>query len=279
MGLRRARCPRSQVGTIRRRELPASRPAFAAGMSGPSAAAGVHSHNQLMQLVPLFEETKQFLRNVETNDSSTPRIDSNASYAVAGKSGRNQLMQLVPLFEETKQFLRKVETVDKSVPQLDASADDNAGFVPPAAQQQLMQLVPLFEETKQFLRKVETVDKSVPRLANWGAEASTPPPLPSGRRSPPSRAPPLPAAASYSAPAGTESHNQLMQLVPLFEETKQFLRKVETNDSSTPRIDSNASYSMDARGGRNQLMQLVPLFEETKQFLRKVECVWCRHSR
>ena len=157
-----------------------------------------------------------------------------------------------------------------------------AGKLVVPSQQQLMQLVPLFEETKQFLRKVETVDKSEPRLSDWGAEASTPPPLPAGRRGPPARAapspPPPPPASTVPAAGsvGTDSHRELMQLVPLFDETKQFLRKVETADKSAPLLSASAESDVAEfmpAPAQQQLMQLVPLFEETKQFLRKVETV------
>ena len=138
-----------------------------------------------MQLVPLFGETKQFLRQVETVDSSSPRLEASASVDTSGGS-RAQLMELIPLFAETKKFLRKVETVDKSAPRL---SDDGGGepAPEPASHQQLMQLVPLFAETKQFLRKVETVDKSAPQLG-WGASppgwGASPPALPAPPRAP-----------------------------------------------------------------------------------------------
>ena len=41
-------------------------------------------------------------------------------------------------------------------------------------------------------------------------------------------------ASSPPAPADTGGHDQLMQLVPLFAETKQFLKRVETVDKSAP---------------------------------------------
>ena len=184
---------------------PSAPPAPRATVAGPG-----DPRQQLLQLVPLFEETKQFLRSVETVDSSAPRIEPDASVDTARAGGRSELMQLIPLFEETKQFLRKVETVDKSGPLLDLSEDDGSSeFTEGSAQQQLMQLIPLFEETKQFLRKVETADRSAPLLAGWGASPSAgtptpqPEPEPEARSSPSSvrsGPPPLPSSPSRGPP-------------------------------------------------------------------------------
>ena len=172
-----------------------SPPAPPAPSSGATGGGGGDARSQLMQLVPLFGETKQFLRQVETVDSSSPRLEPSASIDTSGGS-RAQLMELVPLFAETKEFLRKVETVDKSAPRL---SDDGGGepAPEPASHQQLTQLVPLFAETKQFLRKVETVDKSAPQLAGWGASPPpppAPPPAPELSTWGASPAPPAPSA-------------------------------------------------------------------------------------
>ena len=161
--------------------------------SSPGTGGG-DARSQLMQLVPLFGETKQFLRQVETVDSSSPRLEA-SSIDTSGGS-RAQLMELVPLFAETKEFLRKVETIDKSAPRL---SDDGGGepAPEPASHQQLMQLVPLFAETKQFLRKVETVDKSAPQLAGWGASPPAPPaPPPAPELSTWGASPPAPAPSA-----------------------------------------------------------------------------------
>ena len=191
-----------------------------------------------MQLVPLFDETKQFLRQVETADSSGPRMDGDSPVDLSGAGGRNQLMQLVPLFEETKQLLRQVETVDKSGPLLGAAADEGPEFVSAPGQQQLMQLIPLFEETKQFLRKVETVDKSVPALSGWGAEASTPPPLPS-RSSPPARStqPEVRREKVELRPRRIEVGTAEEALQRLMQ-TMQYLQQVETVDRSAPDLSA-----------------------------------------
>ena len=75
--------------------------------------------SELMQLVPLFDETKAYLRKVETVDKSGAlHLHAAEAAATAPDEGatsvKSELMQLVPLFDETKAYLRKVETVDKS---------------------------------------------------------------------------------------------------------------------------------------------------------------------
>ena len=77
-----------------------------------------------------------------------------------------------------------------------------------------MQLVPLFDDTKAYLNKVETVDKSS-ALQLYAAEAA--------------------AAKEVVAPdaGATSSMSELMQLVPLFDDTKAYLNKVETVDKSS----------------------------------------------
>ena len=50
----------------------------AGGAIGLDADTLASAQSQLMQLIPLFEETKQFLKKVQTDDKSTPRIESEA---------------------------------------------------------------------------------------------------------------------------------------------------------------------------------------------------------
>ena len=85
------------------------------------------------------------------------------------KIARQELLVLVPMFEDTKDFLNKVETVDKSdalylhATEQKSSAASNRKPVSDAsslAMEGVLGLVPLFDETKTYLRKVETVDKS-----------------------------------------------------------------------------------------------------------------------
>ena len=54
-------------------------------------------------------------------------------------------------------------------------------------------------------------------------------------------APALPPRDTAAAtPARTPAaHSQLLELIPLFDETKQFLNKVQTKDSSTPRLEAS----------------------------------------
>ena len=85
--------------------------------------------------------------------------------------------------------------------------------------------------------------------------------------------PPTTAAAAAAPQAKAAGRQQLMQLVELFPETQQFLKKVETSDRSTPQMDTETQVNTTSAGGRSALMQLVPLFEEAKQFLKKVETV------
>ena len=58
--------------------------------------------------------------------------------------------------------------------------------------------------------------------------------MPKGRPPPPP--PPSPLAVARPPPA---AHSQLLELIPLFDETKQFLNKVQTKDSSTPRLEAS----------------------------------------
>ena len=76
-----------------------------------------------------------------------------------------------------------------------------------------------------------------------------------------------PAAAARPAAA----HSQLLELIPLFDDTKQFLRKVQTKDSSTPRLEASELKQQGCGTAHSQLLELIPLFDETKQFLNKVE--------
>ena len=47
--------------------------------------ASTHTHQQqLMQLVPLFDETKQYLRSVETDDRSVPNFTVDAASEAHG---------------------------------------------------------------------------------------------------------------------------------------------------------------------------------------------------
>ena len=53
-------------------------PERADGQVGLDADALASAQSQLMQLIPLFEETKQFLKKVQTDDKSTPRLEVEA---------------------------------------------------------------------------------------------------------------------------------------------------------------------------------------------------------
>ena len=83
-------------------------------------AAGNPLLAAIKEMVPLFPETQQYLKKVEVDDRSGPKLDA----VTPDKSapGPQEIMQLVPLFAETKQYLKKVETVDKSKPAIPAGA-------------------------------------------------------------------------------------------------------------------------------------------------------------
>jgi hypothetical protein len=132
--------------------------------------------DQLLQLVPMFDDTKQFLRKVETVDSSQPKLEAEGLSKQGGGSARQQLLQLVPMFDETKQFLRKVETVDSSQPKLEAEGLSPRPQSASSPRQQLLQLVPLFDETKQYLRR--TPEQPVTPTQTHGSAAAPVAPTP-----------------------------------------------------------------------------------------------------
>eukprot|EP01046_Picozoa_sp_COSAG06_P068959 COSAG06_NODE_18584_length_879_cov_1.173077_2_plen_128_part_01 len=57
------------------------------------------AQSQLMQLIPLFEETKQYLKKVDTTDRSTPRVGASAGSGSGDDELRAQL-------EEAEQDIR-----------------------------------------------------------------------------------------------------------------------------------------------------------------------------
>eukprot|EP01052_Picozoa_sp_SAG31_P044823 SAG31_NODE_7956_length_1554_cov_1.427885_1_plen_83_part_10 len=79
-----------------------------------------------------------------------------------------------------------------------------------------------------------------------------PPPLLGGSRPPP--LPRRPAPPKTGSPAADSGFDSLLQLVPLFEETKPFLRPVSTKDSSAPRLESEGLARQNGASARQQLM-------------------------
>ena len=145
----------------------------------------------------------------------------------------------------------------------------------------------VFDETKAFLRPVETSDRSMPMVVGPALESAAPPatssaaPRAGARVVPLAPAPPVEAAEAFGggggggggggSSGGGAAMDQLLQLVPMFDDTKQFLRKVETVDSSQPKLEAEGLSKQGGGSARQQLLQLVPMFDETKAFLRPVE--------
>ena len=171
--------------------------------SSPRAAVAPTGHASLMELVPLFDETKQFLHKVETSDRSTPRLEaSELAQQVVGRGGKGKVGQ--------GKESGKGKTSNRS------------SSVAPRSPV-LWQGSPRSNGSGAAVRQ---------KLAKMRGQAPVPTP-------PPPPPPPLPVASSPSAAVAPTGHASLMELVPLFDETKQFLNKVDTKDSSTPRLEAS----------------------------------------
>ena len=223
---------------------------------------------QLMQLLPLFEEMKQYIKSV--NASSNPRVSG----------GEDELRAQL---EEAEQDIRLMTT---TVAQLQA---ENARLrqqaeVSDARRAAAANMLSAMAELRSSLRTMGDAAEAWLSLEGQGegegeSEVSARPtvaaPLPPALRGGPGVRPPAPVppptAPTDSSLDDSEARGVIKELVPLFPETQQFLRKVDVDDRSAPKLDAVTPNR--ASSGAQEIMQLVPLFEETKQYLKKVETV------
>lgn len=221
---------------------------------------------QLMQLLPLFEEMKQFIKSADA--SSNPRVSG----------GEDELRAQL---EEAEQDIRLMTT---TVAQLQA---ENARLrqqaeVSDARQAAAANMLSAMAELRSSLRSMGDAAEAWLSLSGSGsgegegsarptAAAPLPPALRGGPGAPPPAPVPPPTTPTDSSLDDSEARGALKELVPLFPETQQFLRKVDVDDRSAPKLDAVAPNR--ASSGAQEIMQLVPLFGETKQYLKKVETV------
>jgi hypothetical protein len=223
-------------------------------MSGGATAEEMRgAQAQLMTLLPLFEEMKQYIMSV---DKPSP---------VGGEDGlRAQL-------EEAEQDIRLMTT---TVAQLQA---ENARLrqqvdVSDARRTAAANMVAAMAELRSSLRGMGAAAEEWLALSGedgGNARPTVAAPLPPAMRGGPS--PPVPPAPAAVSLEHEDARAAIKEMIPLFPETQQFLQKTEVNDRSAPKLDAVTPDR--STSGAQEVMQLVPLFAETKQYLRKVETV------
>jgi hypothetical protein len=209
------------------------------------------------------------------SSQASPASSSRGSSQVAG-AGHASLKELVPLFPETKGFLKKVTTRDGSAPQLgeqDAAGNRFSSQASPASSSRgssqvravalqedaaaaaalaspkpyiLRELTPIKVTRPAVMGRTSPPAAAAPRAvaaAAVAAEAAEVYPRAARREERLSNGPRLagargltpirPTGSSQVAGAG---HTLLKELVPLFPETKGYLNKVTTRDSSAPQL-------------------------------------------
>ncbi len=212
---------------------------------------------QLMTLLPLFEEMKQYIKTV-----------AKPSPNAGGDDGlRAQL-------EEAEQDIRLMTT---TVAQLQA---ENARLrqqveVSDARRTAAANMVSAMAELRSSLRSMGDAAEAWLALSGEDSGNARPPavaaPLPPALRggaTPRVPAPPAPAVVSSDY---EDARGAIKEMIPLFPETQQYLRKTEVDDRSAPKLDAVTPDR--SASGAQEIMQLVPLFGETKQYLKKVETV------
>jgi hypothetical protein len=256
-----------------------SRRRTATGTAGMDTEALAAAQSQLMQLIPLFEETKQYLKKVDTADRSTPRVGASAG----GGSGDDELRAQL---EEAEQDIRLMTATMQQLQAENARLRQQAQ-VSDARRAAAANMVSAMVELRMSLRGMGNATEAWLALADEEGAAPAPvaAPLPPGLRDgpaapPSSAAPPAPAAPPPMPPAAApaasglddaDARGAIKEMVPLFPETQQYLKKVEVDDRSGPKLDAVTPDK--SAPGPQEIMQLVPLFAETKQYLKKVETV------
>eukprot|EP01052_Picozoa_sp_SAG31_P040064 SAG31_NODE_5709_length_2368_cov_12.639048_2_plen_167_part_00 len=96
--LQRGGAPPSEVPTRPPPPPPPPPPTFAAASSAATREPPA-AHTALLELVPFFDETKQFLKKVETVDKSQPRLEAAGLRVQSGWESRDAVTSCMIAFE------------------------------------------------------------------------------------------------------------------------------------------------------------------------------------
>eukprot|EP01051_Picozoa_sp_SAG22_P012847 SAG22_NODE_1374_length_4563_cov_1.852823_8_plen_275_part_01 len=198
-----------------------------------------------MSLIPMFADSKQFLNKTETVDKSGPKLPKAAAPPASTQA---DLMAMIPHFADSKSMLNKVEVNDRSAPQVGLKevelADD--GEAPPG-----LSKMQALAWKKMHAKELEEATAAAAGAAAGGSGGKGKAGGKGGGKSkgggkgkckgaappPPAPAPSGPAAAG----GGGDAQADLMSLIPMFADSKQFLNKTETVDKSAPKLPKAAA--------------------------------------